>query len=164
MPCARSPHWATPSDGRRPRQTSPRNSHSIPHPNSRPVGTPGPNRLASLRGGTIGSGALRRRRDEFCKCSLARSHGSRSAGRTRTQSQRPPNTRRIVGDNPVDAKIEPTSAILREDPKGPYVNLIAVRSVDKDKPWVKELLAAYHTPEIKAFVAERFKGSVLAGW
>ena len=64
----------------------------------------------------------------------------------------------------VDAKIEPTSAILREDPKGPYVNLIAVRAVDKDKPWVKALLESYHTPEIKAFVAERFKGSVLAGW
>lgn len=64
----------------------------------------------------------------------------------------------------VDAKIEPTSAILREDPKGPYVNLIAVREADKDKPWVKTLVEAYHTPEIKAFVAERFKGSVLAGW
>lgn len=64
----------------------------------------------------------------------------------------------------VDAKIEPTSAILREEPKGPYVNLIAVREADKDKPWVKALLASYHTPEIKAFVAERFKGSVLAGW
>jgi D-methionine transport system substrate-binding protein len=64
----------------------------------------------------------------------------------------------------VDAKIEPTSAILREDPKGPYVNLIAVRTVDKDKPWVKTLVETYHTPEIKAFVAERFKGSVLAGW
>ena len=64
----------------------------------------------------------------------------------------------------VDAKIEPTSAILREDPKGPYVNLIAVREADKDKPWVKALLASYHTPEIKAFVAERFKGSVLADW
>lgn len=64
----------------------------------------------------------------------------------------------------VDAKIEPTSAILREDPKGPYVNLIAVRETDKDKPWVKALLEAYHSPEIKAFVAERFKGSVLAGW
>ena len=64
----------------------------------------------------------------------------------------------------VDAKIEPTSAILREDPKGPYVNLIAVRSVDKDKPWVKTLVESYHTPEIKAFVAERFKGAVLAGW
>lgn len=64
----------------------------------------------------------------------------------------------------VDAKIEPTSAILREDPKGPYVNLIAVREADKDKPWVKSLLEVYHSPEIKAFVAERFKGSVLAGW
>ena len=64
----------------------------------------------------------------------------------------------------VDAKIEPTSAILREDPKGPYVNLIAVRAVDKDKPWVKTLVETHHTPEIKAFVAERFKGSVLAGW
>ena len=64
----------------------------------------------------------------------------------------------------VDAKIEPTSAILREDPKGPYVNLIAVRAVDKDKPWVKTLLETYHSPEIKAFVAERFKGAVLASW
>lgn len=44
------------------------------------------------------------------------------------------------------------------------MNLIAVRSVDKDKPWVKELLAAYQSPEVKAFVAEKFKGSVLAGW
>lgn len=64
----------------------------------------------------------------------------------------------------VDAKIEPTSAILREDPKGPYVNVIAVREADKDKPWVKTLVEAYHSPEIKAFVTERFKGNVLAGW
>jgi D-methionine transport system substrate-binding protein len=64
----------------------------------------------------------------------------------------------------VDAKIEPTSAILREDPKGPYVNLIAVRAADKDKPWVKTLVETYHSDEIKAFVAERFKGAVLAGW
>lgn len=64
----------------------------------------------------------------------------------------------------VDAKIEPTSAILREDPKGPYVNVIAVRVADKDKPWVKTLVETYQSPEIKAFVAERFKGNVLAGW
>ncbi|OYU47777.1 MAG: metal ABC transporter substrate-binding protein [Rhizobiales bacterium PAR1] len=64
----------------------------------------------------------------------------------------------------VEAKIEPTSAILREDPKGPYVNLIAVRTVDKDKPWVKALVEAYQSPEVKAFIAEKFKGSVLAGW
>jgi len=64
----------------------------------------------------------------------------------------------------VEAKIEPTSAILREDPKGPYVNLIAVRAADKDKPWVKTLLEAYQSPEVKAFVQDKFKGSVLASW
>lgn len=63
-----------------------------------------------------------------------------------------------------EAKIEPTSAILREDPKGPYVNLIAVRGKDKDADWVKALLEAYHTPEVKAFVVEKFKGSVLTAW
>lgn len=64
----------------------------------------------------------------------------------------------------VEAKIEPTSAILREDPKGPYVNLIAVREQDKDKPWVKTLVDVYRSPEVKEFVLARFKGSVLPSW
>jgi D-methionine transport system substrate-binding protein len=63
-----------------------------------------------------------------------------------------------AGLNPVK------DAILREDPKGPYVNLIAVRAEDKDKPWVKALVEAYHTPEVKAFVEQKFGGAVLAGW
>ncbi|MCA6121283.1 MetQ/NlpA family ABC transporter substrate-binding protein [Bradyrhizobium sp. WSM 1704] len=54
--------------------------------------------------------------------------------------------------------------ILREDPKGPYVNLIAVRAADKDKPWVKVLVDSYHTPEVKAFVLTKFKGAVLPSW
>ncbi|MBS9721867.1 MetQ/NlpA family ABC transporter substrate-binding protein [Tianweitania sp. BSSL-BM11] len=54
--------------------------------------------------------------------------------------------------------------ILRESPKGPYVNVIAVRSEDKDKPWVKELVAAYHSDQIRDFVEKTFKGSVLASW
>jgi D-methionine transport system substrate-binding protein len=64
----------------------------------------------------------------------------------------------------VDAGIDPTSAILREDPKGPYVNLIAVRAEDENAPWVATLLEAYHTPEVKGFVEERFKGAVLPSW
>jgi D-methionine transport system substrate-binding protein len=56
------------------------------------------------------------------------------------------------------------ASILREDPKGPYVNLIAVRSVDKDKPWVKTLLESYYTPEVKEFVLTKFKGAVLPAW
>ena len=54
--------------------------------------------------------------------------------------------------------------ILREDPKGPYVNLLAVREADKDKPWVKDLVEAYHSAEVKAFVLAQFKGAVLPSW
>lgn len=64
----------------------------------------------------------------------------------------------------VAAGIEPTSAVLREDPKGPYVNLIAVRRADADKPWVKTLVEAYRSSEVRQFVLERFKGSVLPSW
>jgi D-methionine transport system substrate-binding protein len=55
-------------------------------------------------------------------------------------------------------------AILREDPKGPYVNVIAVRAEDKDKPWVKSLVESYHSPEVKTFVSDKFKGAVLTSW
>jgi D-methionine transport system substrate-binding protein len=55
-------------------------------------------------------------------------------------------------------------AILREDPKGPYANIIVVRTADKDKPWVKTLVESYQSPEVKAFIDEKFKGSVLATW
>jgi D-methionine transport system substrate-binding protein len=54
--------------------------------------------------------------------------------------------------------------IARENPKGPYVNIIAVRSEDKDKPWVKALVEAYRSPEVKKFMEEKFKGSVLTSW
>jgi len=55
-------------------------------------------------------------------------------------------------------------ALLREDPKGPYANVIAVRSADKDKPWVKTLVESYQSQEIKDFIATKFKGAVLATW
>jgi D-methionine transport system substrate-binding protein len=54
--------------------------------------------------------------------------------------------------------------ILREDPKGPYTNIIVVRRADKDKPWVKPLVQSYQTPEIREFVLTRFKGAVLPSW
>jgi D-methionine transport system substrate-binding protein len=63
-----------------------------------------------------------------------------------------------AGLNPVK------DAILREDPKGPYVNVIAVRAEDKDKPWVKTLVESYRSPEVKKFVDEKFGGAVLSSW
>jgi D-methionine transport system substrate-binding protein len=55
-------------------------------------------------------------------------------------------------------------ALTRENPKGPYVNIIAVRAADKDKPWVKSLVESYRSPEVKKFVEEKFKGAVLTSW
>jgi D-methionine transport system substrate-binding protein len=55
-------------------------------------------------------------------------------------------------------------AILREDPKGPYANLIAVRAADKDKPWVRLLVESYQTPEVRDFILAKFKGAVLPAW
>ena len=55
-------------------------------------------------------------------------------------------------------------AIAQESAKSPYVNIIAVREQDKDKPWVAKLLKAYHSDEIRKFIQTEFKGAVLAGF
>ncbi|MDR3514913.1 MAG: MetQ/NlpA family ABC transporter substrate-binding protein [Azospirillaceae bacterium] len=55
-------------------------------------------------------------------------------------------------------------AIAREDADSPYANVIAVRNKDKDQPWVAKLVAAYHSDQVRQFIAEKFKGSVLAAW
>jgi D-methionine transport system substrate-binding protein len=54
--------------------------------------------------------------------------------------------------------------IAVEDPKGIYANLIAVRTEDKDKPWVKPLVASYQSPEVKAFIEEKYRGSLIPAW
>ena len=65
----------------------------------------------------------------------------------------------------IEAGLNPkTDSIAIEGEKAPYVNVIAVRSVDKDAPWLKTLLESYHNDEIKAFVQEEFKGAVVPGW
>lgn len=55
-------------------------------------------------------------------------------------------------------------AIAQESAKSPYVNLIAVREADKDKPWVAKLVKAYQSPEVRTFILEEFKGAVLPGF
>lgn len=62
----------------------------------------------------------------------------------------------------VSAGFSPTKdAIALEDLKGPYANLIAVRVQDKDKPWVKKLVAAYESDDIRKFLKTQFKGAIL---
>ncbi|MFM0126673.1 MetQ/NlpA family ABC transporter substrate-binding protein [Paraburkholderia sediminicola] len=60
------------------------------------------------------------------------------------------------------AGLQPTKdAIALEDIRSPYANLIAVRAQNKDKPWVKKLVAAYQSEDVRQFIKTQFKGSVV---
>ncbi|MCP6640377.1 MetQ/NlpA family ABC transporter substrate-binding protein, partial [Klebsiella pneumoniae] len=52
-------------------------------------------------------------------------------------------------------------AIAIEDLRGPYANLIAVRAQDKDKPWVKKLVAAYESDDVRKFIDQKFGGAIV---
>lgn len=65
----------------------------------------------------------------------------------------------------LDAGLNPkTDAIAMEKPDSPYVNIIVVKDGQQDQPWVAQLIEAYHSPEIKAFIEEKYDGSVLTSW
>jgi D-methionine transport system substrate-binding protein len=60
------------------------------------------------------------------------------------------------------AGLQPTrDAIALEDIHSPYANLIAVRAQDKDKPWVKKLVTAYQSEDVRQFIKTQFKGSMV---
>jgi len=63
------------------------------------------------------------------------------------------------------AGLVPTrDAIALEDPRSPYANVIAVRAQDKDNPAYKKFVKAYHSEEVKQFIAKEFKGSLIPAW
>lgn len=65
----------------------------------------------------------------------------------------------------IESGLDPNKdTIAKESADSPYTNIIAVRTVDKDKPWVATLVNSYHTPEVKQFVLDKFKGAVVPGW
>jgi D-methionine transport system substrate-binding protein len=65
----------------------------------------------------------------------------------------------------VQAGLQPSKdAIAQESAKSPYVNLIAVREQDQNKPWVAKFLKLYQFEEIRTFVLTKFKGAVLVGF
>lgn len=65
----------------------------------------------------------------------------------------------------VQAGLNPAKdAIARESLEGPWINILAVREEDKDKPWVKQLIGAYHSEPVKQFLDTRFKGTYIATW
>jgi D-methionine transport system substrate-binding protein len=60
------------------------------------------------------------------------------------------------------ANLQPTKdAIALEDIRSPYANIIAVRTQDKGKPWVKKLVAAYQSEDVRQFMKSEFKGAMV---
>ena len=55
-------------------------------------------------------------------------------------------------------------SIAMEKAESPYVNIIVVQQGRQDEPWVKTLVEAYHSDEIKAFIDEKYEGAVLTSW
>ncbi|MCJ8207426.1 MetQ/NlpA family ABC transporter substrate-binding protein [Pseudomonas sp. RGM2987] len=62
----------------------------------------------------------------------------------------------------LEAKLDPSKdALVIEGSDSPYVNILVAREDDKDSEAMKKLVAALHTPEVKAFILEKYKGAVL---
>lgn len=51
--------------------------------------------------------------------------------------------------------------IIESTENNPYNNILAVRKEDKDKPYIKVLSEALTSPEVKKFIEDKYKGSVL---
>ncbi len=68
----------------------------------------------------------------------------------------------IINTNFVlDAKIDPNSALFRENANSPYANVIVVRKGDENRPEIKKLVAALQSPAVKKFILDKYKGSVV---
>ena len=62
----------------------------------------------------------------------------------------------------LDAGLDPTKdALAIEGSDSPYVNFLVGRADNRDDPRVKKLAAALTSPEVKAFIASKYKGAVL---
>ena len=62
----------------------------------------------------------------------------------------------------LDAKLNPSKdALIAEDKTSPYVNYLVGRPDNKDDPRVKKLAAALTSPEVKAFLAQKYAGAVV---
>lgn len=63
----------------------------------------------------------------------------------------------------MDAGLNPVKdSIAIEDKESPYVNIIAVRKGDENKPAIKALVEALQSKEIQDFILEKYKGAVVS--
>lgn len=62
----------------------------------------------------------------------------------------------------LEAKLDPSKdALVIEGNDSPYVNILVSRADNKDSDAMKKLAAALHSPQVKQFITEKYKGAVL---
>ena len=62
----------------------------------------------------------------------------------------------------LEAKLNPTQdALAIEGSDSPYVNILVARPDNKDSAAMQKLAAALHSPEVKQFILEKYKGAVV---
>ena len=62
----------------------------------------------------------------------------------------------------LEAKLNPEKdALIIEGSDSPYVNILVARPDNKDMDALKKLVGALHSPEVKQFILEKYKGAVI---
>jgi len=61
----------------------------------------------------------------------------------------------------LEAKIDPKSALFREDANSPYANIIVVRKGDENRPEIKKLDQALNSPDVKKFIQDKYGVAVV---
>lgn len=68
----------------------------------------------------------------------------------------------VISTNTVlEAKIDPKSALFREDANSPYANIIVVRKGDENRAEIKKLIEALHSDDVKKFIQEKYGVAVV---
>ena len=66
------------------------------------------------------------------------------------------NTNRIL-----EAKIDPQTALFREDDDSPYANILVVRKGDENRPEIKKIAEYLVTPDVKKFIQDKYGVAVV---
>ncbi|BCG61483.1 MetQ/NlpA family ABC transporter substrate-binding protein [Paenibacillus sp. URB8-2] len=68
----------------------------------------------------------------------------------------------IINTNLVlEAKIDPKTALFREDANSPYANIVVVRKGDENREEIKKLDEALTSPEVKKFIEDKYGVAVV---
>ncbi|PRX32518.1 D-methionine transport system substrate-binding protein [Orenia metallireducens] len=72
-------------------------------------------------------------------------------------------TAAIINTNyALEADLVPTKdALIIEGSESPYANILAVRTEDKDNETLQKLVKALNSPEVKEYIADKYKGAIV---